>query len=892
MPLPEPPRDARWPAALLALAALLHVLPAGAQYPGPLERVTFGPSSSLVVGPVDADGFEDLVAIDADPPFIHYFQGRREGGLVGPVTLGLGGRLADAILVDLDGDGDQEFLCADEEGGGIQLLDTRGATPPSFNVDRVYGEDEATGLVATDLDGDGDPDVLAVLRGADRLQRWWNVGGQLVAGTPVEVGDGPVSACVLPHPAGPLLVVVHQGVLSREWQVFDLPSLELRQRIPGVMPQWAAPADLDGDPWPDLLLLDGDGQLRRFAGDAGRGLVEVAPIAVEPGSRVVVDHGNPQQGLRYLVLESRFHRVVQYDDSGQARGSWYTGEGCRRMVRSDPDGDGAPSLFLPLPFEERVLEFRPRGEGFDGQPAIKVGGVPLRAAWEGASPEGPAQLALVSPNPAQLTILERDGASLRVEGQYPVPAGSSVPAGADVDGDGRRDWFVSTEGTVELLRAQVGGGYARTTVLGGRRPGEALVAGDLDADGNADLVVGDRALPGFLLLRGDGAGNFALSDTLDSRGQSPIRIRLHDLDGDGRPDIVATLDVDRLMVHYNDTAAPGPPVFEVNYSWTVGDKPVGFGFAQLNADTVPDIVVGNSGDSSYSVLKSVFTRIHGLSVSSEPSPGGTGLVIVDDTNGDAVPDLVLGGGSPQVALHANTGGGNFSVPSRVRGAVLLSGMAASDLDGDAVADLMLLDPLGAVVVLLHSGDGGVVAPAPPVASASRDGQVARLRVDGPQHPRPAWVMEREGDQRRFRLLPVAPGRWEAQDPSPPPGEVRYTLRGPDAIGVQPATLPAMLATGTVRGGPLSLRAERGSGGSVQIVVEGATGGRPRGQLLDLRGRRLLGLQFTGEGGRWTARWSGRDAAGRRVARGRYHVVVEVGGERLGLPVLLPNAVSP
>jgi FG-GAP-like repeat len=137
----------------------------------------------------------------------------------------------------------------------------------------------------------------------------------------------------------------------------------------------------------------------------------------------------------------------------------------------------------------------------------------------------------------------------------------------------------------------------------------AVAAGDVNGDGNPDLVIADaptitsesKGKDGLFILLGDGKGNFtALKGSPFTTGKSPSRLATGDIDGNGIADIAVT--------NYNDKSIS---VLFMNKNGVmsgntiqVGTHPDGIAIADLNADGKGDIIVANFDDNNINILLS------------------------------------------------------------------------------------------------------------------------------------------------------------------------------------------------------------------------------------------------------------------------------------------------
>jgi hypothetical protein len=319
---------------------------------------------------------------------------------------------------------------------------------------------------------------------------------------------------------------------------------------------------------------------------------------------------------------------------------------------------------------------------------------------------------------------------------------------ADVDSDGRLDLVYSFESSKSLgIRLGNGDGTFRTaTNVSAALFVDLLGAGDLDRDGDIDLVVASSTQIGVLL----GAGNGAfLSGALVPLQSFPSALRVADVTGDGAADVIAALgSTDRLVMY----ESRGDGTLESPVTSVVGDAPSALAVEDFDRDGRVDIAVANSGSDDLSVLSGVGNGAFAPEVRYSVADFPVSIAAADfDLDGDS--DLVVAGGfnaassgGPNAMVLLGDGNGGFVPQPRFTPATVARQVTIADADADGLPDLLMLHPVTFdVSILLGVGEGSFQA-----QERARTGQgplhlaVADLDTDG----RPDLVTANSGSNGR------------------------------------------------------------------------------------------------------------------------------------------------
>lgn len=290
----------------------------------------------------------------------------------------------------------------------------------------------------------------------------------------------------------------------------------------------------------------------------------------------------------------------------------------------------------------------------------------------------------------------------RAERQYAPPedfttnARALAVAAADFDGDGRVDLaFLSLAGEVVVMFADGLGGYTRTasTLLG--PPVSRLAVGDLDGDGRPDAVAthGGAVTVVYGLSPAGAEGQ-----TTVALGNEASAIALEDFDRDGRLDLAVVADHDFAILLNAGNRSFRDPI--VRPGGAIGAESIAAG--DLNGDGFPDLALPFSAFGVPSTVNVFYgDGSGGFSEGPRLAPGGDWVPVygtfnkaaIADLNADGRADLILSDSSlgTIVLVWQRANGELEEGPSYPAGNGLQQ-MAVADLDGDGVPDVAILEP--------------------------------------------------------------------------------------------------------------------------------------------------------------------------------------------------------
>lgn len=163
----------------------------------------------------------------------------------------------------------------------------------------------------------------------------------------------------------------------------------------------------------------------------------------------------------------------------------------------------------------------------------------------------------------------------------------------DFEGDGKPDIFGTHGGRMAVYQNNsTGSGLSFSNVTFNLYSGQGgdCAAADLDGDGKPDLVShGKLHMRLYRNTSNGGKISFTNQYTLPTEVQNyPGRLAISDLDGDGKPDLIIKGNSNLVSV-FRNTSRPGQIIFEAREDFLLPSQIVRFAIGDLNGDGKPDV---------------------------------------------------------------------------------------------------------------------------------------------------------------------------------------------------------------------------------------------------------------------------------------------------------------
>ena len=570
----------------------------------------------------------------------------------------------DVELTDLDLDGDVDILFATENG--IEWFENVDAT---FSNRREIAREilGIRGLVATDLDGDGDSDVVAASRDQDKIVWFRNRGGglfddELVVSMDVMTPTSVFSADMDGDGDKDLLSTSRGDDKVAWYENIDGLGTFSDQKIISTVADGAesvTAADVDGDGDQDVLSvsfsdnvtawyenLDGKGDFghQRRISRLVRDPRDIATGDLDGDGDLDLIVASNRQGSNNVWRFKNVDGVTRFDRGTRISGS---GESVRNLSIVDLDGDGDNDVLGVSSIYDTLLWY----ENTDGMG-----------------------------NFGDATFLSYD-----LFGGYAI-------ATDDIDDDGDVDIAVASrdDGKIAWFENDGDARFRQNVLEAGSFRAEWSDAVDIDNDGDLDILAafGENLAAWSENLDGQGKAFSAFQTIATENGQIPFYVRHADVDGDGDPDVLTSGA--ELKWYENEAGLFG----EGNIIGPRVDTWNALRIVDFDVDGDVDLLVSqNSGRRGKSNVvwwenvdgKGSFQE-NAIIIGDLFSPD----ILATDIDGDGFADVVVASWTEETAWFKNFEGNGFSTAREIPNAPFeAGGIFSGDADGDGDNDLLI-----------------------------------------------------------------------------------------------------------------------------------------------------------------------------------------------------------
>src|SRR4051812_23674972 len=302
---------------------------------------------------------------------------------------------------------------------------------------------------------------------------------------------------------------------------------------------------------------------------------------------------------------------------------------------------------------------------FDPRITLAAGNAPLGIGIADLDGDGRQDLLAVALNDDSLSILRNIGSPDAISFAPKLAFSTGVhPEGlaiADFDGDKKPD----------VVTANAGGGGSITIFLNESSRGKIslvnrldiplntahrVAVADFDGDGKLDLAVTSNSAQQIVILKNSSTpGSISFTPALSLNTASYANsVAIGDIDGDGRPDILAPIsDVGALYIYLN-VSSGGAINFSPPKKFPAGGAANGIAIGDLNGDAKVDVVISNPRADSVSLFLNR-SSVGTLSLRRQdfPATHSPSDVALGDFNRDGRLDVVASSDTGDLAILRN-----------------------------------------------------------------------------------------------------------------------------------------------------------------------------------------------------------------------------------------------
>ena len=632
-------------------------------------------SSGIATGDLDKDGNMDLAVSNVDSAAVLIYLGNGDGSFQPPSMFHVGNDPAQIFLEDLNGDDTLDLVVRLAPNAFSVLLGLgAGSFVPYSQFDLPY---DILDFELGHLNNDDNVDLVVIYNYAANIVPG---NGDGTFGIPYPLSDDPDS-----QPYWPSAVSIGD---YNDDNIMDIAIADST----GYKPKYYMSDN--------ILLFFGNGNgTFEWTWFTSKYLLDIKDISSD-------DLNN--DGHTDLILTSKI--IGPYEQLRTSTGNFVTvylgnGNGSFQVpsayntgnlpvgnVIKDFNQDGLVDLAIANQLSDSISVYINQGDGtFPKLPIYHTQSNAYSVAAGDFNRDGQVDLAVVNSSNFQffsgtVSVFLNSGAGTFLQAvDYDVGIHATSLAIGDINGDGNQDLVTANDlsNRVFILLGTNNGTFLDATFIEvGDKPSSVSI-GDINGDGDSDLVISRIHSNTIAILFGNGDGTFSGSTSLIA-GDGPRAVALSDLNLDNRLDIiVANENEDTIYVLINN----GSGLFQEALSYNVGEHPCSIALADLNGDTSLDLAVANNESNSISILlgrgDGTFGNVIDYTVGEMPLD-----VALVDLNVDGAVDVVaVNFLDSSLSLLTGKGNGTFNEMTLFNTVAYPTSLTIQALDGNGILDM-------------------------------------------------------------------------------------------------------------------------------------------------------------------------------------------------------------